>query len=238
LEEKSMKVPPLIIDTNERGALKDAVVRLSERQGIIVKQEFLQSMGDYKAGNGNIECKSLSDLIQSTYSGHLMRQLENLDANCERVFLVVHGDIAKYVSICKNQGKKVSYSKVMNQLMGIFARVMADFDCHVYRAKDHTEAAMFITKLHSKLHKPASRHGAKAVTRVSTNDVRADVLLAIPGIGPDLVTKMLDKCGSIEEMLHPESLKQVRGMGQVLRQRVIDVLTKEEPIKVEKTYKR
>jgi len=115
---------------------------------------------------------------------------------------------------------------------------MADFDCHVYRAKDHTEAAMFITKLHSKLHKPASRHGAKAVTRVSTNDVRADMLLAIPGIGPDLVTKMLDKCGSIEEMLHPESLKQVRGMGQVLRQRVIDVLTKEEPIKVEKTYKR
>ena len=43
-----MKIPPLIIDTNERGPLKEAVVRLSERQGIVVKQEFLQSMGDYK----------------------------------------------------------------------------------------------------------------------------------------------------------------------------------------------
>jgi len=96
---------------------------------------------------------------------------------------------------------------------------------------------MFITKLHAKMHKPASRHGAKAVTRVSTNDVRADLLLAIPGFGPDLVQKLLDKCGSIEEMLHPESLKQVRGMGPILRQRLIDVLTSEEAIKVEKTYK-
>jgi ERCC4-type nuclease len=163
--------------------------------------------------------------------------MENLDANCERVFLVVHGDIAKYVKIAKAQGRNTTYSKVMNQVIGIFARVMADFDCHVYRAKDHSEAAMFITKLHAKMHKPASRHGAKAVTRVSTNDVRADLLLAIPGFGPDLVQKLLDKCGSIEEMLHPESLKQVRGMGPILRQRLIDVLTSEEAIKVEKTYK-
>jgi len=232
-----VRVPPLIIDSNERGSLKDAVVRLAEKQGIVVKQSHLQGMGDYKVGNGNIECKSLSDLIQSTYSGHLMRQMENLDANCERVFLVVHGDIAKYVKIAKLQGRNTTYSKVMNQVIGIFARVMADFDCHVYRAKDHSEAAMFITKLHAKMHKPASRHGAKAITRVSTNDVRADLLLAIPGFGPDLVQKLLDKCGSIEEMLHSESLKQVRGMGPILRQRLIDVLTSEEAIKVEKTYK-
>ena len=72
---------------------------------------------------------------------------------------------------------------------------------HIYRAKDYSEAAMFIAKLHSKIHKPASRHGAKAVTRVSTNDVRADMLLVVPGFGPDLVDKLLEKCGSIEEML-------------------------------------
>ena len=113
---------------------------------------------------------------------------------------------------------------------------MADFDCHVWRANNYSEAAMFITKLHSKLHKPASRHGAKAITRVSTNDIRADMLLSIPGFGQDLVDKLLDKCGSIEEMLHIESLKQVRGMGKVLRQRLIDVLTNEDAVKVERKY--
>jgi ERCC4-type nuclease len=97
---------------------------------------------------------------------------------------------------------------------------------------------MFIAKLHSKMHKPASKHGARAVTRVSTNDVRADMLVAIPGFGPELVDKLLSKCGSIEEMLFPESLKQVKGMGATLRQRLLDVLTSEEPITVQKTYKK
>ena len=227
---------PLIIDTNERGPLHDAIVRAAEKPGFPIKKEHLQGMGDYKVGNANIECKSLSDLFQSSHSGHLMRQIENLDANCERVFLIVHGDIPKYVAISKKQGRNVTYSKVMNELLGTFARVMADFDCHIYRAKDYTEAAMFIAKLHSKLHKPASRHGARAVTRVSTNDVRADMLITIPGFGPELVEKTLDKCGSIEEMLYPESLKQVKGMGATLRQRLIEVLTSEQPVRVQKTY--
>jgi len=227
---------PLIIDSNERGPLKDAVIRMAEKGGIPVKQQYLQGMGDYKAGNAHIECKSISDLFQSTYSGHLMRQLENLDANCERVFLVVHGDLAKYVKMATNQGRKITYSKALNQITGIIARIMADFDCHVWKAKDYSEAAMFITKLHSKLHKPASTHGAKAITRVSTNDVRADMLLAVPGFGKELVDKLLDKCGCIEEMLHHESLKAVKGMGSILRQRLIDVLTSEEPVKVEKKF--
>jgi len=233
-----MSTPPLIIDTNERGPLHDAIIRAAERQGFPIRKEHLQGMGDYKAGNAHIECKSLSDLFQSSHSGHLMRQLENLDANCERVFLVVHGDIAKYVSMSKKQGRNISYSKVMNELLGTFARIMADFDCHIYRAKDCSEAAMFIAKLHSKLHKPASRHGARAVTRVSTNDVRADMLIAVPGFGPDLVERTLEKCGSIEEMLFPESLKQVKGMGTTLRKRLLEVLTSEEPVRVQKTHKR
>jgi len=229
--------PPLIIDTNERGPLHDAVIRAAEREGFPVHKEHLQSMGDYKAGNANIECKSLSDLFMSSHSGHLMRQLENMDANCERIVLVVHGDIKKYVALSKQQGRNTSYSKVMNEMLGTFARITADFDCHIYRAQDYSEAAMFIAKLHSKMNKPASRHGARAVTRTSTNDVRADMLIAIPGLGPEMVKNLLDKCGSIEEMLYPESLKQVRGMGEKLRQRIIEVLTSEHPVIVQKTYK-
>jgi ERCC4-type nuclease len=229
---------PLLIDSNERGPLHDAVVRAAEREGFPVKKEHLQGMGDYKAGNASIECKSLSDLIQSTFKGHLQRQIENLDANCERVVLVVHGDIAKYVAMSRKQGRTVSYAKTLDLMLGIFARLTADFDCHIYRAKDYAEAGMFIAKLHSKMHKSASRHGARAVTRTSTNDVRADMLVTVPGIGPEMVAKLLEVCGSIEEMLYPESLKAVRGMGPKLRQRLLEVLTSEEPVRVQKTYNR
>lgn len=64
------------------------------------------------------------------------------------------------------------------------------------------------------------------------------MLLAISGFGPDLVSKLIDKCGSIEEMVYIESLKRVKGMGPVLRQRLIDVLTSEEAVRVEKTYQK
>ena len=64
-----MRKVPLIIDTNERGPLHDAVVRAAERQGFAIKKEHLQGMGDYKAGNAHIECKSLSDLFNPAIVG-------------------------------------------------------------------------------------------------------------------------------------------------------------------------
>tara|TARA_R110000787_G_scaffold134057_3_gene246478 strand:- start:2753 stop:3112 length:360 start_codon:yes stop_codon:yes gene_type:complete len=115
---------------------------------------------------------------------------------------------------------------------------MADFDCQVFFTSNISEAAMFITKLHNKLHKPASKHGAQAIRRVSTNDVRVDMLLSVPGVGAELAERLLDKCGSIEEMCFPESLKQVKGLGDKKRQLIIEVLTSEAPVHIQRTVKR
>ena len=122
--------------------------------------------------------------------------------------------------------------------MGTIARIMADFECQVFFTENHSEAAMFIVKLHDKLHKPASSHGARAIRRVSTNDVRLDVLLAIPGIGKEIGERILEECGSIQEMLFPESLRMVKGLGDVMRSRIIKVLTEEEPVFVERRIRR
>jgi ERCC4-type nuclease len=97
-----------------------------------------------------------------------------------------------------------------------------------------SEAAMFITKLHNKLHKPASKHGAQALRRVSTNDVRKDLLLSIPGIGPEIVDRLLEKCGSIEEMVFTESLKQVKGLGTRKRALIVEVLTSEAAVHIQR----
>lgn len=157
--------------------------------------------------------------------------------NYERFFLLVHGSIAKYIAMAKNNGKRVSYSRVQNELLGTIARVMSDFDCQVFFTENTSEAAMFIVKLHDKLHKPASRHGAKAIKRVSTNDVRLDMLLSIPGIGREMAEKLLENCGSIEEMAFPESLKMIKGLGEVLRGRVVEVITSEEPVIIQRKRK-
>ena len=232
-----MPKPNLIIDSNERGMLCDSVLRKAEKAGLIVNRQSLV-VGDYVLGEACVEAKSLSDFFQSSHSGHLWRQLENMDVNYPRFFLVVHGTIDKYVAMAKNNGRRITYSRVQNELTGTLARIMADFECQVFYTPNTSEAALFIIKLHDKLHKPASSHGARTVRRVASNDIRADMLLTIPGLGKDMVDKLLSKCGSIEEMCYPDALKQVKGLGPVLRGRVIEALTSEEPMHVERKVRR
>ena len=229
--------PELIIDSNERGTLFDSVMRKAEKAGLIVIRKPLV-VGDYLLGEACVEAKSINDLFLSSHSGHLWRQLENLDINYQRFFLVVHGGIDKYVAMAKKSGKKVTYSRIQNELTGTIARIMSDFECQVFYTPNVSEAAMFITKLHDKLHKPASSHGARTIRRIASNDIRADMLLAVPGIGKDMAEKILQECGSLEEMCFPDSLKKVKGLGPVLRGRIIQALTSEDKMVVERKVKR
>jgi|TARA_R110002012_G_scaffold6493_4_gene30236 ERCC4-type nuclease len=112
---------------------------------------------------------------------------------------------------------------------------MADFDCQVIFTPNVSEAALFVVKLHNKLHKPASAHGAQAIRRVSTNDVRKDVLLTIPGVGSIMADRLLKTCGCIEEMMYEDSLKKVKGLGTKTARKIAEVLTSEQPVHVERT---
>tara|TARA_Y100001937_G_scaffold119661_1_gene175739 strand:- start:916 stop:1617 length:702 start_codon:yes stop_codon:yes gene_type:complete len=233
-----MKKPDLIIDSNERGSLYESVKKKASKVGLNINHQPLV-VGDYLLGAACVEAKSVTDLIQSAYSGHLWRQLENLDANYQRFFVVVHGSIAQHIKLIKQRtGKTLPVSKIHSNFLGILARIMSDFECQVFYTSQLSEAATFIIKLHDKLHKPASRHGALAIRRVSTNDVRLDVLLSIPGIGRELAERLLETCGSLEEMMYPESLKKVKGLGDKRRQLIIEVLTKEESVHIQRQVKR
>lgn len=216
------------IDSNERGKLCEAVIRKANSTGLIVERQQL-IVGDYLLGAACVEAKSVGDLLHSCDSGHLWKQLDNMDANYERFFLLIHGTIKEYVKLHKKP-----YSAIQSKLVGLIARIMSDFDCQVFFTANTSEAAQFVIKLHNKLHKPASRHGAQAIRRVTTNDVRKDVLLAIPGVGPTMADRLLKECGSIEEMLYMESLKKVKGLGDKMAKRIIAVLTSEGVIHVEK----
>ena len=230
----------ILIDSNERGSLVDAVVRRCESRSPPVhhtRQHLI--VGDYMAGGCVIEAKTIEDLIESSRSGHLWRQMENMDANVERGAVLVWGDIATYISKLKNRSRnsKMTFTRASREVMSALARIAADFGFTVVRASNVLEASSFIVSLHDKLTRPASRHSAHAVRRVSTNDARIDMLLTIPGFGYDLVERLLEQCGSIEEMLQPDALKDVSRMGKVLRNRLIQVLTSEDAVRVERTKK-
>ena len=62
--------------------------------------------------------------------------------------------------------------------------------------------------------------------------------MTIPGIGREMAERILEKCGSIEEMCFPESLKQIKGLGEVRRILIIKVLTSEEVVRQERRVRR
>jgi len=219
----------LIIDSNERGKLCESIIRKAEKEGLRVDRKPL-IVGDYLLGAACVEAKSVSDFLQSCDSGHLWKQLDNMDANYERFFLLIHGSISQYVKMAKT-----SYSRTQNKFMGLIARIMADFDCQVIFTPNVSEAALFVVTLHNKLHKPASSHGAQAIRRVSTNDVRKDVLLTIPGVGNIMADRLLKACGSIEEMMYEDSLKKVKGLGGKTAKKIAEVLTSEDAVHIERT---
>jgi ERCC4-type nuclease len=232
--------PDLLVDSNERGPFCQSVMRKAEKAGLSVERKSLL-VGDYLLGEACVEAKSLDDFFMSRNKGHLWKQLDNMDANYPRFFLVIHGEISKYVAMAKrneNRKQRVSYTSVQNELIGTIARIKADFDCQVFYTEQQSLAALFIVKLHNKLHTPASRHGAKALKRVSTNDVRLDMLMTIPGVGRELGEKLLEQCDSLEEMRYEESMRGIKGLGKVLKRRIIDVLTSEEPVKFERKMRR
>ena len=55
-----MSVPPLIVDSNERGPLCEAVHRMASKEGVLVKPQFLNGMGDYKVGAGHVSARVLA----------------------------------------------------------------------------------------------------------------------------------------------------------------------------------
>ena len=64
------------------------------------------------------------------------------------------------------------------------------------------------------------------------------MIMTIPGIGREMAERILEKCGSIEEMCFPESLKQIKGLGEVRRKLIIKVLTSEEVVRQERRVRR
>ena len=60
----------LIIDSNERGVLCEAINRRAKSAGLTVVRQALV-VGDYKLGGALVEAKSVTDFFQSMFSGHL-----------------------------------------------------------------------------------------------------------------------------------------------------------------------
>mgnify|MGYP003108822479 CR=1 FL=1 len=224
----------LFIDNRERSGLEGLVIKYCEKKkfNYEVRQTLIT---DYSFSDVGIEAKSIDDYMSSMYSGHLERQLQNLEDNYTNPVLLIHGTLDQYVTKSAKRGRKVRFVTAFASFTGSLARYHTDFDVSILIFPDKSTAARFICKRFEKHGTLGSSSTYKLLRKTATEDMRIDILQGA-GCSIAIAKRLLEQHGSIIEIssLTVKELQAVEGIGKVRAKRIIDAFNSEEPIAQEK----
>ena len=224
----------LFIDHRERSGLEKLVIKYCETKGL--HYEMKENMiTDYAFGNVGFEAKTIHDYMGSLYSGHLDKQLQNLDDNYNQFFLIVHGTIDNYISRARRGGRKLPFAKIFNEFLGSLARFHTDYDLNLLCFSTTSEAARFICKRFEKDGTLGKSSKYRVMRKTASEDRRVDVLRAV-GCSESIAKALLDKFGSISEItsLSPTELETMPGIGKITASKILNCFVSEDPIVDEK----
>jgi len=212
-------LPPvrIVADVRERGGLAHELAR---RADVALSRGRL-TVGDYLIeGRITVERKSCPDLLQSLKSGHLFLQAARLKRQGERPFLLVEGiDLGAFVTDPQVPG-----------VLGAITSLSVCWYLPVLWARDAAEAARLLVYAGRQIVR--DRRESWPPTRPPPPDVtgllrtRMAVLLALPGIGPGLARRLLDRFGSPAAIAAASArdLDEVPGVGPVRARTIRDTL--------------
>lgn len=224
----------LFIDNRERSGLEQLVIKYCEKNKL--NYQMRQTLiTDYCFADVGIEAKSIEDYLQSLYSGHLERQLQNLEDNYNSAVLLIHGTLDQHIAKGKRRGKKIPYAKVFGSFTGSLARFSTDYDISIITFPNKSLAARFICKRFEKHGTLGSSSTYRLLRKTATEDMRIDILQGA-GCSVAIAKRLLEQYGSVIEIssLTAKELQAVEGIGKVRAKRILDAFNSEEPIAQEK----
>ncbi len=192
-------VPTVVVDSRE---MNSRVVEELRRRRVRLVRETLD-VGDYVVGGGvGVERKSDRDLAESIKDGRLMSQLKDLADAFDKPVLVVEGDPRRYLD--------------PESVRGALASAVADFGVSVVTVDGPEETAAFLHRLALRAVKEGKRPKVPRKVRRGGGDPRVEMLCALPGVGPELAERLLERFGSVGEVVNAsvEELKKVPGIGE------------------------
>jgi len=228
----------LIIDSRENSVLTEQVEEKARKMNIPFAKEWIE-FGDYTFNNVCFEAKSSFDFLQSVQNKRLWKQLDNMDRAFDNNLVIVHGSFDQGFRQHLAHVKSDIHPKILRTLTwkkfyGALGRIILDTDCSVIWVKDSLTAAEVICTV-CKM-QPITRevYTPRIVKRITTTDLRVDVLTTIKGISLNKAKLMLDKFGSIMEIGEASisELCEIEGVGQTLAERVINTLNKETKMEI------
>tara|TARA_Y100000780_G_C13694565_1_gene420944 strand:+ start:188 stop:985 length:798 start_codon:yes stop_codon:yes gene_type:complete len=215
----------LKIDNREKDLI-NKIPQLLENENIknVIVEKSALDIGDFVIldDNGNeqliIERKSVNDLASSIQDGRYNEQsmrLNSLGIHNHNIMYLIEGDIRKYVNKYSRITKEALYSSLfsLNFYKGF----------SVFRSFDIDETGILIVKMVKKMLRDTSKKGyygenkdnttetqkvyTDVVKRVKKDNIRPDnigeiILSQIPGISTTISKVLINKYGSLNEMIH------------------------------------
>jgi ERCC4-type nuclease len=228
----------LIIDSREKSKLADLVMKKAKALFIPHEKKWIE-IGDYVYDDVCFEAKSTIDFIGSVMSKRLWTQLDNMDRHYQTNVVIIYGSLDEAIlNIIEHSSSKlpVAARSVMlnNKFLGALGRIVLDTDIKPFWVKTEEEAASIITAV-SKM-KPRTREtiAPQVFKRITTDDLRLDLLTSIKGISVKKAKELIKQFGSIMEIGECSvfELQAIEGIGETLAKRILSTLNSEEKVKI------
>ena len=201
------------------------------------KKQWLE-VGDYVIGDVCFEAKSAMDFLNSVINKRIWTQVDNMDRNYNKNFVVIYGSVndalgaMKYIKTFKDSNPAAKKTMYELQFKGAIGRLRLDYDIGVIWRDTVEDAANEIITL-SKM-APVDRKVImpSIPRRIATNDVRVDMLTTIKGVSEKKAKILLKKYGSLMEIgdCNKRELCSLEGIGDTTADRILSVFNSDKKV--------
>jgi DNA excision repair protein ERCC-4 len=219
------------IYVDEREKLSQVPKHLIEYGATVIFKQL--EIGDYIPAEGYIiERKRIDDLIRSVFQGRFFGQIKKLSSYPGKVFLLIEGDSNVLPRLTRN-AKAVEAA--------VLTTIIYNDSIKLIYTRNAAHTAEVIYYIAKKLQSPKelgkaalpTYHKLRKPKDINLRDWQIYILASFPGIGPKLAEKLLDKFGSLREVLNasPYQLTRVEGITEDkarLIHSILDYGSKEE----------
>ena len=192
------------------------IINLMERAGIDVKIGKI-TYGDYIINDRvTIERKTSTDFLVSIIDGRLFRQAARLKSNVIYPFFLIEGNPFR-------TNLKVSRSAIKGALLSIKTIFYLPI-VYSRTIEDSVDVMRLMAQQIAKHQNALQLRGGYRPRRLSSRQLF--ILQGFPGIGPQLAKRLLNRFGSIAEIMTaaPESLREVDGIGTITAKKIREII--------------
>ena len=191
----------ILIDYREKNSL---VASYLIKQGFEINFRELK-IGDYIVKNTVIERKTVSDFISSMINKRLLRQIEELK-QYENKLLIIEGISEQEIYKDENSGINA------NAIRGFLLSIVLKHKIPLIFTKNSEDTARFIGVLSKKKEKEINLNAKKK--NLNKKEQLQFIIESFPGIGPKKSRKLLEKFGTIQNIIlaPTEELEKILGI--------------------------